>query len=204
MTTGPFDVLQRIRDAAPKPGAAERCGMCNALLADEHDHVVDRENRGMVCACRPCWFLFTVDGAGAGRYRAVPDRYVALDEFAIPESRWAELQIPVSIAFFFENAAVGRVAAFYPGPAGVTESLLPLDAWDDLVAGNPLLGTLGADVEALLVRVARESTDAFIVPVDACYELAGRLRQVWRGFDGGDDARAEIERFFAEVRRRAT
>lgn len=158
----------------------------------------------MICACRACWLLFTSEGAGAGRYRAVPDRYVALDGFGVSESRWAELQIPVSIAFFFENAAAGRVTAFYPGPAGVTESLLPLDAWDDLVAGHPLLGTLVPDVEALLARVTRDASEAFIVPVDACYELAGRLRQVWRGFDGGDDARAEIERFFAAVRRRAT
>lgn len=177
--------------------------MCSDVLGHDHDHVVDRDRRDMVCACRACWLLFTSDGAGGGRYRAVPDRYVALDDFAIPESRWTELQIPVSIAFFFENTALGHVAAFYPGPAGVTESLLPLDAWDDLVAGNPLLGTLSPDVEAVLVRVTREASEAFIVPVDACYELAGRLRQVWRGFDGGDDARAEIERFFAEVRRRA-
>ena len=203
MTTSPYDVLQRIRDAAaPKPGAVERCGMCSGVVPDDHDHVVDRESRGLICACRACWLLVTSDGAGAGRYRAVPDRYVALDEFGIPESRWAELQIPVSIAFFFENSSLGNVAAFYPGPAGVTESLLPLDAWGDLVAGNPLLGSLAPDVEALLVRVTREATEAFIVPVAACYELAGLLRQVWRGFDGGDDARDEIRRFFAEIRGR--
>ena len=48
----------------------------------------------------------------------------------------------MSVAFFFFNSSLGRVAAFYPSPAGATESLLPLDAWDDLVASNSVLATL--------------------------------------------------------------
>ena len=27
--------------------------------------------------------------------------------------------------------------------------------------------------------------ECFIVPIDACYELVGHLRRLWRGFDGG-------------------
>jgi hypothetical protein len=38
-----------------------------------------------------------------------------------------------------------------------------------------------------------------LVPVDACYELVGRLRKVWRGFDGGRDAREAMADFFADV-----
>ena len=45
--------------------------------------------------------------------------------------------------------------------------------------------------------------DYFIVPIDACYELAGRMRMLWRGFDGGTEARASIEEFLASVRARA-
>ena len=41
------------------------------------------------------------------------------------------------------------------------------------------------------------------MPIDACYELAGRLRTVWRGFDGGQDARAVIEDFFTTVATRS-
>jgi hypothetical protein len=41
------------------------------------------------------------------------------------------------------------------------------------------------------------------VPVDRCYELAGRLRRVWRGFDGGAEARAEIAAFLDDVAARA-
>ena len=41
------------------------------------------------------------------------------------------------------------------------------------------------------------------MPIDACYELAGRMRMLWRGFDGGTEARASIGEFLAGVRARA-
>ncbi len=43
--------------------------------------------------------------------------------------------------------------------------------------------------------------DCHLVPIDACYELVGRLRLVWRGFDGGQDAHAELDAFFDAVPR---
>jgi hypothetical protein len=45
--------------------------------------------------------------------------------------------------------------------------------------------------------------EAYIVPIDACYELVGRLRTCWRGFDGGAEAHAELDAFFGRVRERA-
>ncbi len=42
-----------------------------------------------------------------------------------------------------------------------------------------------------------------MVPIDACYELAGRMRLHWRGFDGGTEARQAIAGFLDTVRRRA-
>jgi hypothetical protein len=41
------------------------------------------------------------------------------------------------------------------------------------------------------------------VPIDACYELVGRLRQLWRGFDGGQDAHAAMDEFFERVASRS-
>ena len=67
---------------------------------------------------------------------------------------WEALQIPVRVAFFFNNSDLGRVVAFYPSPAGATESLLPLEAWAEVVAANPVMTDLVPDVEALLVRRA--------------------------------------------------
>ena len=73
----PLGVLQRIRQAPARPRPGERCDMCSEQIADEHEHVVNVESRNLMCTCRGCWLLFTTDGAGGGRYRAVPDRYLA-------------------------------------------------------------------------------------------------------------------------------
>jgi hypothetical protein len=43
----------------------------------------------------------------------------------------------------------------------------------------------------------------FVVPIDACYELAGRMRLYWHGFDGGTEARRSIADFLDLVRSRA-
>jgi hypothetical protein len=40
----------------------------------------------------------------------------------------------------------------------------------------------------------------FLVPIDICYELAGRMRLYWRGFDGGEQARQSIAEFLDRVR----
>jgi hypothetical protein len=177
--------------------------MCGEPVADQHDHVVDTESRSLLCTCRGCWLLFTGRGAGGGRYRAVPDRYVALGGLSVSPGQWEALQIPVSVAFFFVSSALGSVAAFYPSPAGATESLLPLDAWDDLLAAHELLRTMEDDVEALLVRRDRDHDEAYVVPIDACYELVGEVRRLWKGFDGGSEARSAIDAVFARLAERA-
>lgn len=196
-------VLRRIRRAPVRPRPGERCDMCGDLVPDAHEHVVNTESRNLMCTCRGCWLLFTSDGAGGGKYRAVPNRYVSLGALSIAPGAWDELQIPVSVAFFFRNSALGSVAAFYPSPAGATESLLPLDAWDRLVADNDLLRTLEPDVEALLVRRDARHEEAYLVPIDACYEVVGELRRLWKGFDGGEEARDAVDAFFERLQRKA-
>ena len=131
-----------------------------------------------------CYLLFTAEDAEL-RYRAVPDRYLSFPTST--GARWYdELEIPVGLAFLFSSSILGRTVAFYPGPAGATESELPLDAWERIVEANPELRVLRADVEALLLRAdPRQQFTCHLVPIDACYALVGRLRQVWRGFDGG-------------------
>lgn len=203
----PFAVLGRIRGDRPAervlPG--ECCELCGAGIPEDHGHVVDLAARNLLCACRGCYLLFTPEGAGGGHYRAVPERYQALKGFAISAPHWEALQVPVGVAFFFFNSELGKVTAFYPGPAGATESLLGLDAWSELEAAHPELAGLEPDVEALLVRAEphRGAVEGFVVPIDACYELVGRLRRLWRGFDGGKEARAAIDEFFAKVRSRS-
>lgn len=203
----PLAVLARIRTSPvpEKPRAGERCELCREPIGDEHSHLVDVEARNLMCACRGCYLLFTSSGAGGGHFRAVPDRYLAFEGFRLSTSQWDSLQIPVSVAFFFMNSALDRVAAFYPGPAGATESLLPLETWREVVAANPELSTLEPDVEAFLVRADRDlgGAECFIVPIDACYDLVGQLRLLWRGFDGGRAARDALDAFFDRIRSKA-
>jgi hypothetical protein len=198
-------VLGRLREQAPKPVPGERCEMCAAAIGEEHAHVVNVEMRNLLCACRACYLLFTRAGAAQGKYRAVPDRHLHLPAFVLGPAAWESLQIPVRMAFFFSNSSLGRVVAFYPSPAGATESLLPLDSWQGLVDHNPVLASLEPDVEALLVHGRRgaESFDSFVVPIDACYELTGIVRRRWKGFDGGEEAWRDIEEFFGRLRARS-
>jgi len=205
----PLAVLRRVTSTRPPQVVGERCEMCAEPIADAHQHVVNLDSRALMCTCRGCYLLFT-DRAAELRYRAVPDRYLAFPGFSIGPGQWDELEIPVGLAFLFRNSTQGRTIAFYPGPAGATESELPLEPWSTLVAANPQLGLLQPDVEALLVRAPRGAPgrrgtafSCHLVPIDACYELVGRLRQVWRGFDGGQDAERAMNEFFAMVTERS-
>ncbi len=205
MGDSPLFVLRRIAARPPPPPPGETCEMCAEAIAEQHQHVVDVTSRSLMCTCRACYLLFTADGAQL-RYRSVPDRYLAFPEFQLGPGQWDQLEIPVGLAFFFHNSAMDKTIAFYPGPAGATESELPLDAWSMVTQANPQLGLLSPDVEALLVRTPGRGTgevSCHLVPIDACYELVGQLRTVWRGFDGGSEARARIDEFFAMVAKRS-
>jgi hypothetical protein len=197
----PLGVLQRLLQPRPQPG--KRCELCAAPIDADHGHVVDVEQRSLLCACRGCRLLFDREGAGGERFRGVGDRTLAVPDFALDEGRWESLQIPVSVAFFFHNSQIGGPVALYPSPGGATESELPLDDWEELVADDARLATLRPDVEALLVRRTTTGFDCFLVPITACYELVGILRLHWKGFDGGSEARAAITDFFDELADRA-
>jgi hypothetical protein len=186
----------------PQPGV-EKCELCATEVPAEHSHVADLESSTLACACRACYLLFTQAAAGRGRYRAVPDRYLADPDRALTGVQWDELEIPVGLAFFLKSTSADRVAGFYPSPAGVTECVLDLGAWERLTQEHPLLGAPEPDVEAALISRSDSGVEYFLVPIDACYELAGRMRLHWRGFDGGAEARASIDEFLATVRSRA-
>jgi hypothetical protein len=193
--------LRKILNREPPKRAGEVCEMCAAAIPEPHSHVVNTETRTLLCTCRYCYLLFTREGAARGKFRAVPERYRYDPGFTLTDAQWERFQIPVRMAFFFVNSKLGHVVAFYPSPAGATESTLELESWHELVGANPILSDMQPDVEALLVYGARGARfQCFIVPIDACYELTGRVKRTWRGFDGGDAARTDIDRFFRELR----
>ena len=111
--------------------------------------------------------------------------------------------IPVNMVYMFYNSVAKRVMAFYPSPAGATESLLSLENWAMLVNSNPVLHEMEPDVEALLINRVRDASDYYIVPIDACYRLVGLIRISWRGLSGGEEAWKAIADFFTDVQMRA-
>lgn len=54
-------------------------------------------------------------------------------------------------------------------------------------------------MEALLLRRDGDTFECHLVPIDVCYELVGRMRLLWQGFDGGAEARAALDAFFDDV-----
>ena len=114
----------------------------------------------------------------------MPDRYLSFPGFALDAPQWDELQIPVGLAFFFPNSALGRTVAFYPGPAGATESELPLGAWDAIVAANPALGTARARRRGAARPDAgrrRRRDSRHLVPIDPATSWSGALRRPGAG-----------------------
>jgi hypothetical protein len=87
---------------------------------------------------------------------------------------------------------------------GPTESLLELDAWEELESVNPVLGTMEADVEALLVNRARGERSVWLLPIDDCYTLVATIRTRWKGLTGGREVWEAIATFFDELGRKAT
>jgi hypothetical protein len=200
----PFESLRRF---ARKPeDARERCQLCSTGLGSEHPHLIELAQRKLVCTCEACAMLFS--GQQGAKYRRVPRRVRQLVRFHLSDAEWDCLLIPINLAFFFRDSRNTKMSALYPSPAGATESLLPLEAWNNIVQANPVLSEMEDDVEALLVNRVGHARQAvpgeyFIVPIDVCYRLVGLIRIHWRGLSGGTEVWQEIGKFFAELRARA-
>jgi len=198
-----YSILRLQRFLAPLPNL-RRCELCRETIPDDHFHVFNTETRKLLCACRACRLLFTREGAANGKYRTVPNRYVRLPAGLLTGIHWEELQIPVAIAFFVFHSSYGYPSAFYPGPAGLAESQLSPAVWKELGEAWPILKTLAPDVEAVLAYKKGESVAWYLVPIDACHELMGRMRQHWKGFSGGEEVWNQIEGFFEALEVRSS
>jgi len=181
----------------------EQCELCSAVVPSAHQHLLDTAARRLVCSCRACATLFADATIGGRSLRLVPSDVRELAGVTDDDVFWAELAVPVDLAFFFFDTAAARTVAFYPSPMGATESQLSLDAWSRFAAANPALGSMRPDVEALLVNRTRQRKQHWIAPIDACYTLAGVIRTNWKGLGGGDDVWRELDRFFDDLRARA-
>jgi hypothetical protein len=203
VSPAPLGVLPALPGVSASAPLAERCGLCGADLGGRHGHVVALDDRALRCTCRPCYLLFTPAGAAGGRIRAVPERYLVDPGRPIADRDRDLLQIPVTTAFFFLNSDLGRVIACYPSPAGVTESALDLAGWEQLRRAYPLLCLAEPDVEAFYMTDTGNGTEAYLVPIDACFAVAGAVRLRWRGIDGGQDVQQALAAFRDDLRRRS-
>ena len=179
---------------------AERCDICNTSLPDDHRHLLHLEERRIVCSCEACWALHS----GDAEYRPAGLRTMWLDGFDCDEEMWGLFQIPIGLAFFMRSTVSGGVVAFYPSPAGATESELDLGAWDALVARNPVLEDLDPDAEALIVNRTSEPPQYAIAPIDECYRLVGLIKTRWEGISGGAALERAVPDFFDALRTRTS
>lgn len=201
VTTPVSGALATLRRFVRTRKPVERCEWCGAVLAPEHRHLLEVAKRRIICACDPCALRF--QAVTDGKFKLIPRNARMLADFHMEDAQWEDLALPINLVFLFRDSQAGKVTALYPGPAGVTESLLSLSAWDDLVAANPVLERMEADVEALLVNRVGPARDYFIAPIDVCFELVGLIRIHWRGLSGGTEVWREIGGFFATLRLRA-
>ena len=141
-----------------------------------------------MCACRGCYLLFTSEGAGGGHFRAVPDRYLAFTDFRLSRGAVGQPADPGQRRVLLRqlDARSGRrvLSRARPGrPSRCSRSTCGTSS-SPPTRRSPRSSPTS---RRLLVRADRESDGAecFLVPIDACYELVGHLRRLWRGFDGG-------------------
>jgi hypothetical protein len=187
-------------NGGPLSAPEERCDLCNAPMPDDHRHLLHLEERRILCSCEPCWALHS----GDPEYRPAGMRTVWLEDFECPDEVWASFQIPIGLAFFMRSSTTGGVVAFYPSPAGATESELDLEAWDAFVEANPRLADLDPDGEALVVNRLGDAPQYVIAPIDDCYRLVGMIKSRWEGISGGSAVETAVPGFFDDLRARAT
>jgi hypothetical protein len=164
-------------------------------MSEDHRHLLDIAERQILCACEPCIAM----RSGEGNLRPTGTRVLRLDDFVLSDELWAAFQVPIGLAFFMVSEVAGGVVALYPSPAGATESELYLEAWNELVAANPILADLEPEVEALVVNRLVDPHAFAIVPIDRCYELVGMIKATWEGISGGDAVQNAVEAFFARL-----
>jgi hypothetical protein len=158
----------------------EECELCAQAISVEHEHWLEPDARRVFCACGACAKLIAEeqreDQRKSARYLRVERRALRLLELDFDDDIWAELSIPVGLAFFTMRSRTGEVVATFPGRAGLIESFVPLKAYSELERRFPILKGIAPDVEALLVRRTLRHQDYFRVSIDHCYELVGLLR----------------------------
>lgn len=190
--------LRKIAKPLPQQ-EIEKCSFCGRRLPEDHRHLVDLSVMKFMCTCEMCMITMPAKG----NYKPLPQRYLRLEDFNLPDELWADFLIPVNMAFFVMSTLRQGTVAYYPAPTGATESKLKMEPWQELKLLNPILNDLNPDLEALLINRLEDSNQYFIVPVDSCYKLIGMIRIAWKGIFGGTEVNQVINNFFKELNERS-
>ncbi len=177
----------------------DRCDICATTIPADHRHLLALTERRIECVCEACWAL----RSGDPDYRPTGMRTLWLADLDLPDELWASLQIPIGLTFLMESSTAGCVVAMYPSPAGATESELHFATWEQMVARNPILAQLQADVEGLIINRLSEPPAYAIAPIDRCYELTGTVKAHWEGISGGSGVERAVAAFLARLQAEA-
>jgi Family of unknown function (DUF5947) len=123
-----FANLRRL-GRAQRPNV-EKCELCSAELAAQHQHLLDTKTRGILCSCDACAILFPLQQGQS--YRRIPRSARFLSGFAMSDAQWQMLNIPIDLAFFLPH-----------GSSAATCSVLSQRGWRRRIAAQP--GVLGRD-----------------------------------------------------------
>lgn len=180
----------------PQPIEAQ-CDLCGTSVSEEHRHLLQLDERSIVCVCESCWAL----RSGDAEFRPVGSRVIWLDSLDLPDDLWARFRIPIGLAFFLRSQ--GGVVAFYPSPAGATESEIDTIVFAELESRNPRVQELEPDAEVLIVDRLGDSMRSAIAPTDQAYRLVGLVKTHWQGISGGPGLQNAVDGFFEELREKA-
>jgi hypothetical protein len=176
------------------------CELCPIGLGENHRHLLDLEQRRILCVCETCWSL----RSGDAEFRPPGGRVLWFDDFNLPDELWAAFQIPIGLAFIMRSGLTGGIVAQYPSMVGATESELDLVAWDVLERANPVLERLETDAEALIINRLADPPQYAIAPIDRCYMLVGLIKANWEGISGGSAVPIVVKEFFDGLHAQAT
>jgi hypothetical protein len=182
----------------------EACELCGEWLPERHRHLVDVPAGRLLCTCQACSTLLDHSAAGGSHYRLVPRETRRVVDPDVPDPRWHALAVPVELAFVLHSTPEDGLVALYPGAMGATAARPDPDAWRVIVEENPVFAGLEPDVEAVLFRRTRPAEgpsgegvrEAWITPIDLCFQLTGRIRSRWRGLSGGSEVWEALDEFF--------
>src|ERR1700730_791635 len=209
MNSGQFsesaDLFGTLRQFARRERPLERCELCSAGIRPDHPHLIELARRKLLCTCDGCAILFSGQGV---KFKRVPRRVRSLPAFNLSDAEWNSLMVPINMAFFFESSLENRVIALYPSPASATESLLAMEACNNIKGRNLVLNEMVPDVEGLLVNRLGYSrgysaAEYYLLPIDECYKLVGLIRMHWKGLSGGTEVWQELGKYFASLKARS-